>query len=124
MVFVQDFPRTIYVSLVLGQMPPGKIQDPVQICLYHGVLCRLGCHFCKTIDLPSSFLASLVAHIGIFNSLPVFLRLGMRFIGFTQFLSNSLELLSKIKIPLGLIHFVMNIALNFFSKRKDLLFTG
>ncbi len=119
MVLVQHLCRGFQIQVIFGSLGPGQFHHPFEIGPHCGRFSGIRVHFFKALQLLFRFFEHFLRHLGVFNALAEFRDFFRALIQFSQFLLDSLQLLTQEILALGFVHLALGLGLNFLLHRED-----
>ena len=120
MVLVEDLRRRAHVEHVLGAHAPGQRDQPVEVVAHHGGLGRHRRHHLDLLELARRLLRGLRAHPGGLDARPQLVDLGLELVLLAEFLLDRLHLLDEVVLLLGLLHLLLDLAVDLALHEHDL----
>jgi len=120
MVFIQHTLGVLDVQHVFRTVVPRQGRDPVQVSRSDRVLGRRRVHPLQALQFPLGFLFCLFRKVLLSNLGPILLDFYLALILFTQLFLDRFKLLTQVKLPLALVHVLLDLRLDLLSQFKDL----
>ena len=123
-IFIQHLTSMGDVQIVLAQIAPRQLHQPVKIGLDHGVLGGLGGIFSMRFNSRRASFWASGGQMGLGDAALISDASASRFVGLSQFLTDGFELLAQGVVALGLVHFYRSFFGDLLANGEDFLLVG
>ena len=100
---------------------PWKLKTNIEVTANHRSLLRVGRHFCKAVNLLDQLFRRLFPKAQLFDSVEIFLHLGLGRIIVPKLLRNDLHLLTKVVFLLVAVDLALDLLVNSRFQPKNLI---